>query len=573
MSILNPVWVKPASIAKKTLDPLGLDRVSDRLIGDLLTGITALTNRTRYYSFYTWAVKNVNEVENITGFDEFENAFFDRDRAYTLACIAHEQSSPEGDHSNIQGLQEGKKKWQVSKTAVTLKGFRHLQNSMGGYGYYYQASIRKLGLTKQEQTRDSLTILGEGLAKAFEKTVSGTDYYKKWIGKEVIKKSVLAEYGSHCCLCILHRKNAPEREILRKIILGMNQEALGDTYHENRQKSLAFVLCAIHNFGQKSENLGSQAFLDLAYFKQFLSEDLIMSFDPPLEIADIIEKWKTFRSHDYFAFACESLFQAFLKTLDIHRTTGLSFSDFISQIDETESVNELKALLVVRREDKISKRIRLNEILKLIVASATGHQCVDFDAEASRKFDLSCNLGSKINENVLAAKLSDHFETEDFSLSRSTILALLLSLFVYVRLYWRSKTKDKPFTWLASRSEASDLSPSNFIFKLEHKLVNANPTMFDFLSWIYKDFVFTQATNVYNQKVGSSVYSLPISWFHPDGEVYRIDRLYDARFRNSRFHSCLSILTDLGLCKSVKDHQELTKDGRDLLQKLGVSVK
>lgn len=47
MSALKPVWIKPASVIQKTLDPLGLDRVSGRLTGDVLTGITSLTTRAR----------------------------------------------------------------------------------------------------------------------------------------------------------------------------------------------------------------------------------------------------------------------------------------------------------------------------------------------------------------------------------------------------------------------------------------------------------------------------------------------------------------------------------------------
>jgi len=137
MSILDPVWTKPASITKKTLDPLGLDRVSNRLTSDMLRGITALTSRARYYAFYVWDIKNVNESEDIDRFDDFRNAFFDRERAYSLACVGHEASgqNPIGDHSNILGSVKGGPKWRASGDKVNVRGFRHTTRQKTSRGF------------------------------------------------------------------------------------------------------------------------------------------------------------------------------------------------------------------------------------------------------------------------------------------------------------------------------------------------------------------------------------------------------------------------------------------------------
>ena len=265
MSVLDPVWIKPASITKKTQDPLGLDRISNRLTSDMLTGIITLTTRARYYSFYVWAIKDVNDREEITKLTEFQNAFFERERAHTMACIAHEESSSNGNHSDIQGSQKGRPKWRDSGAKVNLRGFRHLGNRLGGYGYYYQNSIWSLGLTEQEQIRDTLTPLGMKLAEAFEKAISRTAYYKKFIGKDAIPKSILKEYGSRCCLCLLPKKNAPDRNILREIIFGMNPEAQRVRYHQNRQNTLALVLYDIFLLSQLSEPIDEKVFLDVAF--------------------------------------------------------------------------------------------------------------------------------------------------------------------------------------------------------------------------------------------------------------------------------------------------------------------
>ena len=574
MSILDPVWTKPASITKKTLDPLGLDRVSNRLTSDMLRGITALTPRARYYSFYVWDIKNVNESEDIDRFDDFRNAFFDRGRAYVLACVGHEArgQNPIGDHSNILGSVKGEPKWRTSGGKVNVRGFRHLGNRLGGYGYYYQASIGFLGLTKKEQMKDVLTPLGRKLAEAFEKAVSETKYYRKYIGKDVIPKSVLIEYGSKCCLCLLCEKKAPERVLLTEIMFGMNKEAEG-IKHENRRNTLSIILYDIYVLSKYPNNLDEDTFLDTVYFKQFESDKIVRNVNFPSQLERAVERWKMFRNHDFFSYSCESLFRAFLMTLDIHRTAGLSFPSFINLINNTKLTQQLSSILHEKLNAKSPKGILLRQILLKLCSAVTGNKSSRFDLNTSKEFDSRCNLSSEMNENTLSASLQNHFDSEVFDLCKVTALASLILLTLYVRFYWRSRTKDRSWGWLVYRS-GSDLSPASLVFQLEHKLSNPNYTLFDFVSWIYKDYILSQAVSVYNQKVGSSLYSRPISWFHQDGKVYRIDRPpMKPRFRNSRFYSCLNILSDLGLCESIDGHYQLTVDGIKLLEKLGIAVK
>lgn len=574
MSILDPVWVKPASITKKTQDPLGLDRVSNRLTSDTLTGITALTRRARYYSFYVWVIKNINEIGGISRIDQYENAFFDRERAHTMACLAHEQSglNLKGDHSNIQGSLKGHTKWRESDTKLRLHGFRHLGNRLGGYGYYYQASIGNLGLTKQEQTRDVLTPLGVKLAKTFEKVISQTKYYKKFVGKDVVPKSVLEEYGSKCCICLLGRRDAPDREILRDIIFGTNVEAQGNRYHKSRQNTLALILYDVHVLSQQSKRISNETFLDIAYFRQFPLKGNPKGHSFPSHLNEMLERWKMFRSHDYFSYACESLLHVFLETLDIYRTTGLSFSKFIGLLDKPELLQELSSLLETKFHGKSLKEVLLSSVLLRMVYLVTRRKFHHFDSDVSLELDHSCDFTSKINERMLITNLQNTVGSEELNLSKLVALASLVLLLLHGRFYWRLNAKDKSWRWLIQRSE-SDLSILNLVLQLEQKLSNQTFTMFDFVKWVYKDYVLTQAINIYNQKVGSSLYSRPISWFHQDGKVYRLDRRYEPRFRNSRFHSCMTILNDLGFCKSVKNHLQLTKDGKALLCKLGIMVK
>jgi len=540
----------------------------------MLTGITALTMRARYYSFYVWTIKNVNETEKINRLSDFENAFFDRERAYAMACIAHNEksSNPNEDHSNIQGLREAHGKWQESGTTLRLHGFRHLGNRLGGYGYYYQASVGNLGLTQQEHIKDVLTPLGVRLAEAFEKKVSKTKYFEKFIGKNLIPKSVFHDYGSKACLCLLHGEDASDRDVLREILLGTNEEAKGVAHHKNRQDTLVLVLHVIDKLGKLLKTADEQTFLNIAYFRQFLLKEKAIDYSCPSKLNQALDRWKLFRGHDYFSFTCESLFHIFLESLDINRNKGLSFTQFTSLFDTPEFVQEIASVLRTQIHAKSPKKIILNEILANIVKIDTG-SFSELNLETSYEFDQACNLDSTINEQILVDKLIEEFESEELNLEKSVILASLVLLLIFARFYWRSKPAEASWKWLVSQSidrskNKSDLGVSIFVYELERRLSNPEYSLYDFVCWIYEDYIITQAITVYNEKVGASLYNRPISWFHSDGKVYRIDRGYDPRFRNSRFYSCISILNDLGLCTLNEDYYVLTNDGKTMLHRL-----
>jgi hypothetical protein len=67
-------------------DPLGLSRVSDALTNFLLPDIITTTDRARFYSFYTWAIADVEALRNSkAGRVSFEEEFRRREAAFALA--------------------------------------------------------------------------------------------------------------------------------------------------------------------------------------------------------------------------------------------------------------------------------------------------------------------------------------------------------------------------------------------------------------------------------------------------------------------------------------------------------
>jgi hypothetical protein len=63
IAVRLPKWTKHVVTELGGRDPLGLSRVSFAITDYLLKGIITQTSRARYYSFYPWALWNVEAFE------------------------------------------------------------------------------------------------------------------------------------------------------------------------------------------------------------------------------------------------------------------------------------------------------------------------------------------------------------------------------------------------------------------------------------------------------------------------------------------------------------------------------
>jgi hypothetical protein len=81
-----PQWTRRVAMDGSGRDPLGLSRVSDALTNFLLPNIITTTDRARYYSFYTWAIADIEALRKSNGRRiSFEEEFQRREAAFALA--------------------------------------------------------------------------------------------------------------------------------------------------------------------------------------------------------------------------------------------------------------------------------------------------------------------------------------------------------------------------------------------------------------------------------------------------------------------------------------------------------
>ena len=157
-------WLERDRHIIKGLDHLGVQVVSANLYTLLLPGITNVTDRARYYSFYPWVVDRYARSGPVKrGRDAWRTWVRRFDFAFCMASVAHEIDSDSFDAAatavvgadTARGLLRGAHKNAIVdvRSAAELdasgkvpKKDAYFQNNEGGLGQYYKGSLRDLGL-------------------------------------------------------------------------------------------------------------------------------------------------------------------------------------------------------------------------------------------------------------------------------------------------------------------------------------------------------------------------------------------------------------------------------------------
>src|SRR5690349_16305708 len=106
--IIGPLWTKQAKL-EGGLDPLGLDRVSDRLTAELMPGMSVNVNMARYFSLFAWLFETNKSEDQSQLLDEIIRA----EKVYALSTyLAHDGISCA---TGVAGGDTAAKNWDVKK--------------------------------------------------------------------------------------------------------------------------------------------------------------------------------------------------------------------------------------------------------------------------------------------------------------------------------------------------------------------------------------------------------------------------------------------------------------------------
>lgn len=208
---LTTSWLKPP-YASGGIDHLGTQAPCVMIYGQLLPGITNVTDRARYYSFYPWLVWSYDQRYAKDDYGHYVERFRRADCLFTLISERHAQAT---DHNNerhgvamvgrtklvpsLSSLQAGEP-LRLSLYATTEETpQRYFMNRLGGLSQYYAGTLAELQLMESSGRSWSFysSQYGAPLAQSVDASVPGERFWEV-VENDSVTLAELDELSAFC---------------------------------------------------------------------------------------------------------------------------------------------------------------------------------------------------------------------------------------------------------------------------------------------------------------------------------------------------------------------------------------
>ncbi len=332
MSVLT-TWIKPINHIKGQ-DHLASRAVCEKLYTSLISGITNVTDRARYYSFYPWLIWAFEAHTGALKNKSLQETIRKAECLFTLIGEWHTRENKQEEKFLHGAAMIGREKLIPALNAVgngeviqlstysTLEesSQRYFKNKWGGLGQYYLGTLLELGIL-DGSTRTGLKYTrerGEIIAKAFDKEVNRQKFFEV-LEEDYVSIKSLEELKEFCPCFLRTNYNGLERKIL--IDLFFNQP--GAFYKEegnNRRKTLGLILNLIFELEKKKENKLQKDFVEI--FRSCVYTSTLpsgVSWNVPIGLESIRKGWQLYQCNEIFSIAVQSIFWAGLSKLQLEQ--------------------------------------------------------------------------------------------------------------------------------------------------------------------------------------------------------------------------------------------------------------
>lgn len=541
---LTPSWNEKVELKEgKGRDPLALTRISDFLKLQILPGLTSLTQVARYYTFYSWAIKEINKNQ-INNRREFYNKMNKLESAWVIGGLLDKDIYFLEEKGTL-GKIKARRKIEMSDKIIKVDFSLLSSNSGGVYNQNYKSPMYDLGLTFNMGEKDILTKKGKKIANSFEENIIDTEYFENYILKNKVPRRVLESYGKASSYLRL-KETTKERNELIRLFLNDNHNLEGSSYKYSRRDTLLLYLDLYKKFTQKNYNFTSEDFRNIIYFKETIKEGSVIPYDPPNKsIQQVLEYWRFFQSHDYFTFCMESILTEFIN--ETNTETGTTKDKFLEKFNNIH--NKLKNYLGMGVGDE-------NIVLRDIVNQIMKSKAVDgkLNKENSKKLDDLIRIDGEISEKTIRDLI---IEIEDREKRMAYIILLLI---IVILKYYRYLNKyDENMLWIKNE-EAEEFGLHLFINEIVKKSLNNNIHGFleKILTKIIKKHDYIAFQKLSN---GNETFK-----FRRVGDRYIYERDYSYTQRGTRFNIIRNIFEDIGLIKEEDEKYIITNYGENILE-------
>ena len=343
-------WVKPPPQIGG-LDHLAVQAPCISIYGRLLPGITNVTDRARYYSFYPWLIWSLDRYGLTRYGDEFKERFRRADCLFTLIAERHAYHTG-GDYADHAGAMVGSNtlapvtKALGGSATLTLSDYslregakaRYFKNPLGGLGQYYLGVLRELRILDGDTasgvkyTRQIGQVIAERMDSGFD-----SDLFLSIVESDAVTAQQLDALGA-MCPCQL-QNNAGESELLVELFFARG--LFHDLESLPRRRTLQLIL-------QLATLLaGDNAEISEATFRACTYSGVLPSGQPwqiPDSLAQNRAKWSIYSRNELLSIAIQGLFFALL---DAYEESGQHFHASAQLVDWFIRTPETQAALDV----------------------------------------------------------------------------------------------------------------------------------------------------------------------------------------------------------------------------------
>jgi len=546
----DPRWTARVEEDEGAQDPLGMNRVTDRLLRDLLPGITTIAPRPRYIAHHLWALDDVADRDEPNSRAQLMRGLYQRERLLLLSGARHAQSGPDTSHTNLVGARTANKLVQTEDGSISLD-FSFSSNRSGSYGRNYVGPLQTMGLvdTPEDAEFEKPTERGKAIADAYG-TIAEETKLASLATADSFTLDQLDTVAPQLCPCAVSVSTAPDREPLRSLYLGRDPPAEYAEQARTRRETLGLIL-HVARLGGDAVPLTSETLLNTCYYGTVKRDNTVLDADVPAGFDETAARWKAFRAHDYFAFTVEALLSSWLAYLKRTEEADATLTEFKQQARSTAVC------------DRISDQIDLGALTPDTPLSAVLAAMWPDATEGALRDETTVTpvpMTHTASEYTLDTALQTALSDSDWTGVYATWPCLLLA--VSLRMASLTGTDAAAWGWLRSRTK-SDLSPVRL---REHLVMHmeAERSFEAFIDWFIDEYIITRGMEIAAGK-GDGV-TASRGYFEQTSTGWRHVRDHTPRHWSARFDSAVTVLRDLALLDPDTATTTLTPDGTELLE-------
>ncbi len=307
---------------------------------DLLPGITNVTTRARYYSFYPWLLRSYDRRFTHSDTDHLQQTL--RRAECLFALIGARHGLVLNEHPDLHGAAMVGRDVLVPvlealgpddhvrlSTHATLDegAARYFKNPLGGLGQYYFGPLRDSGVLGGETRTRQVKFTperGGPLAEAFDKGNDGTAFFKL-VDNDVCTLGDLDRLASFCPCGLKHQ--AVERDALLEFFFDRTG-AQGQEAH-SRRMTLGLLLDLIQHGTRREDTSLESEFRAAAYSGAFADSSLWLL---PDAMTRVRSAWGVYQRNELLSVVAQTLFWLALDTAISTKRTQAPDSSAIARL-------------------------------------------------------------------------------------------------------------------------------------------------------------------------------------------------------------------------------------------------